>query len=267
MFTARGKWQIKDRMSGAFLRLEKVSKRYADRAVVSDASLDVAEGEVIALLGASGSGKTTTLRIIAGLEVPDAGEVWIAGQQVAENGRNLMPPSGRDIGFVFQDLALWPHLTVSESLHFVLASAGAPKVERAKRIAEVLELVRIKAFANSYPAQLSGGEQQRAAIARAIISRPRLLLLDEPMSNLDVNLKAELCDELAALQRLLNITTVYITHNQAEAVALAHRIAIMHLGRIEQVGLVETLRTHPATEAVARLMSMNPEGERLNRIP
>jgi ABC-type Fe3+/spermidine/putrescine transport system ATPase subunit len=258
---------MKDKMSGAFLRLEKVSKRYAERAVVSDVSLDVAQGEVLALLGASGSGKTTTLRIIAGLEVPDAGEVWIAGQQVTAHGRNLVPPSGRDSGFVFQDLALWPHLTVSESLHFVLASVGVRKAEREKRIAEVLELVRIKAFASSYPAQLSGGEQQRAAIARAIVSRPRLLLLDEPMSNLDVNLKAELRDELTALQRLLNITTVYITHDQAEAVALAHRIAIMRGGRIEQVGLIETLRTQPATEAVARLMSMNPDGERLNKIP
>ncbi|HET9531810.1 MAG TPA: ATP-binding cassette domain-containing protein, partial [Blastocatellia bacterium] len=143
---------------------------------MSDVSLDVAEGEVMALLGASGSGKTTTLRIIAGLEVPAAGEVWIAGERVVADGRNLVPPSGRDIGFVFQDLALWPHLTVSESLHFVLASTGVPKAERAKRIAEVIELVRIGAFANSYPAKLSGGEQQRAAIARAIVSRPRLLL-------------------------------------------------------------------------------------------
>jgi putative spermidine/putrescine transport system ATP-binding protein len=216
---------------------------------VSDVSLDVAEGKVMALLGASGSGKTTTLRIIAGLEVPDAGEVWIAGKQVTAGGRNLVPPSGRDIGFVFQDLALWPHMTVSESLHFVLVSAGVPKAERAKRITEVLELVRIGAFADSYPAQLSGGEQQRAALARAIISRPRLLLLDEPMSNLDADLKAGLRDELTALQRLLNITTVYITHDQAEALALAHRIAVMHGGRIEQVCLVETLRTQPATEA------------------
>ena len=126
--------------------------------------------------------------------------------------------------------------------------------------------MRIGAFANSYPAKLSGGEQQRAAIARAIVSRPRLLLLDEPMSNLDVNLKAELRDELAALQRLLNITTVYITHDQAEAVALAHRIAIMHGGRIEQVGLVETLRTQPATETVARLMSINVERGRPDKI-
>jgi putative spermidine/putrescine transport system ATP-binding protein len=254
-------------MSGPFLRLAKVSKRYSNRVVVSGVSLDVAEGEVMALLGASGSGKTTTLRIIAGLEVPDAGEVWIAGKQVTAGSRNLVPPSGRDIGFVFQDLALWPHLTVSESLHFVLASKGVPKAERAKRVAEVLDLVRIREFANNYPAQLSGGEQQRAAIARAIISRPRLLLLDEPMSNLDVNLKAELRDELAALQRLLNITTVHITHDQAEAVALSHRIAVMQGGRIEQVGLVEALRTQPATEAVARLMSLNSEGQRLNKTP
>ena len=220
-------------MSDPFLRLVNVSKRYADRTVVSDVSLDVAEGEVMALLGASGSGKTTTLRIIAGLEVPDAGEVWIAGRQVTAEGRNIVPPSGRDIGFVFQDLALWPHLTVSESLHFVLSSTGVSKAEREKRIAEVLELVRIGAFAGSYPTQLSGGEQQRAALARAIVSRPRLLLLDEPMTNLDINLKAELRDELASLQRLLNITTVYITHDQAEAAALAQRIAIMHEGRID----------------------------------
>lgn len=241
-------------MSNPFLQLIEVTKRFGDSEVVDCVSLDVAEGEVLALLGASGSGKTTTLRLIAGLEKPDAGEIWIAGQKVAERGRNLVPPRARGIGFIFQDLALWPHLTVTGNLDFVLGSAGVPKRERRQRIDEILRLVRIEPFACRYPSQLSGGEQQRAAIARALIANPRLLLLDEPMSSLDSPLKAELSADLIKLQRLLRITTIYITHDQTEAVAFAHRIAIMQKGHIEQVGTAEALRSEPATETVARFM-------------
>jgi ABC-type Fe3+/spermidine/putrescine transport system ATPase subunit len=242
-------------MSTPSLQLIEVTKRFGDSKVVDGVSLDVAEGEVLALLGASGSGKTTILRLIAGLEIPDAGEVWIEGRKVADGGRNLSPPRARGIGFIFQDLALWPHLTVAGNLDFVLQSARVPKRERSKRIDETLRLVRIEAYARRYPSQLSGGEQQRVAIARALIARPRLLLLDEPMSSLDSPLKAELFAEFIQLQRLLRITTVYITHDKAEAMALAHRIAIMHKGRIEQVGTAEALGSEPATETVARFMS------------
>jgi ABC-type Fe3+/spermidine/putrescine transport system ATPase subunit len=242
-------------MPNPFLHLIEVTKRFGDRKIVDGVSLEVAEGEVLALLGASGSGKTTTLRLIAGLEKPDTGEVRIAGRKVAEGSRNIVPPRARGIGFIFQDLALWPHLTVAGNLDFVLQSAGVPRRERSTRIDETLRLVRIEAYAHRYPAQLSGGEQQRVAIARALIARPRLLLFDEPMSSLDSPLKAELSGEFIELQRLLRITTIYITHDKAEAVALADRIAIMQQGCIEQVGTAEALRSEPATETVARFMS------------
>ena len=224
----------------SFVRLEAITKRYGDRKVVSNASFEVAEGEFVALLGPSGCGKTTTLRLIAGLETPDAGEIWIAGRRVTADGRNLIPPRSRGIGFVFQDLALWPHLTVTGNLEFVLASAKVPKRERAERIAEAIRLVHIERFARSYPGQLSGGEQQRVALARALIARPRLLLLDEPMSSLDLNLKADLLGELAALQQSLGVTAIYVTHNEDEATTLATRIALMTDGRIELMNKAET---------------------------
>ncbi|MBA3514187.1 MAG: ABC transporter ATP-binding protein [Pyrinomonadaceae bacterium] len=223
-------------MDKAFLRLIEVTKRYGERVIVDRVSLDVAGGEFVALLGPSGCGKTTTLRLIAGLETPDSGEIWIGDKQVAAEGRNLVAPNARGIGFVFQDLALWPHLTVAGSLDFVLACAKVPKRERTKRITEVLRLVRIERFAGSHPGQLSGGEQQRAALARALIGGPRLLLLDEPMSSLDADLKTDLLMELAGLQRSLGVTALYVTHDQAEARALTQRIVSMREGRIEQAG-------------------------------
>ncbi len=191
-------------MNRPFLKLVEVTNRYDDRAIVQRVSLDVAEGEIVALLGASGCGKTTLLRLIAGLETPDSGEVWIAGQCVAAGGQNLLPPRARGIDFVFQDLAWWPHLTVEGNLDFVLASARMKKLERQDRINEVLGLVHALPFASRYPAELSGGEQQRAAIARAIVGRPQLLLLDEPMSSVDSDLKAALSHELATLQKALS---------------------------------------------------------------
>lgn len=217
-----------------FVRLAEVTKRFGNRIVIDHVSLDFAEGEVAALLGPSGSGKTTLLRLVAGLEVPDAGEVWIAGKCVATAGRNLLPPQARGIGFVFQDLALWPHLTVEGNLNFVLASARMKRPARQQRINEVLQLVHALPFAKSYPTQLSGGEQQRVAIARAIVGRPQLLLLDEPMSSLDSDLKASLLHEFANLQKALRITTVYVTHNREEAAALAHRVMSMNTGVVDE---------------------------------
>jgi ABC-type Fe3+/spermidine/putrescine transport system ATPase subunit len=219
-------------MNEAFLRLDAVTKRYDGRAIVDRASLLVAEGEVVALLGPSGCGKTTTLRLIAGLEKPDEGEVRIGGVCVARGGRNVIPPHKRGIGFVFQDLALWPHLTAEANLDFALASAGMKRHERKERVIETLWMMRAEGFARRYPSQLSGGEQQRVAIARALIARPRLLLLDEPMSNLDVSLQDQLLDELRSLQRRLSITTVYVTHNRSEAEALTARVVQMEAGRI-----------------------------------
>src|SRR6266542_504020 len=235
----------------SFVRLEAITKRYGDRKVVSNASFEVAEGEFVALLWPSGCGKTTTLRLVAGLETPDAGEIWIAGRRVTADGRNLVPPRSRGIGFVFQDLALWPHLTVSGNLEFVLASTELPKRERAQRLAEILRLVRIEPFAQRFPHQLSGGEQQRMALARALIARPRLLLLDEPMSSLDHNLKADLLKELAALQQSLGVTAIYVTHNEDEAAALANRIALMVDGRIELLDKEEHLKLNRSKGAMS----------------
>ena len=229
-------------MPEAFLRLVEVTKRFGQRTVVDNVSLDVAEGETVALLGASGCGKTTTLRLVAGLEEPDAGEIWIAGERVAANGRNLVPPGARGVGFVFQDLALWPHLTVAGNLDFVLSSAGVPKRERAERVDETLRLMRIDRFARNYPSELSGGEQQRVAIARAIIANPCLLLLDEPMSSLDAELKTDLMAELKSLQRALDATTVYITHDRVEALAVGRRVAQMKDGRITQIAAAHESR-------------------------
>lgn len=240
-------------MNDAFLRLIYVTKRYGNREVVSDLSLDIAEGDIVALLGESGCGKTTTLRMIAGLETPDEGEVWIGGKCVAAEGRNMVPANGRGIGLVFQDLALWPHLTVAGNLDFVLASAKVPRNQRAECIAEALRLVRIETHAHAYPGKLSGGEQQRTAIARAIVGRPRLLLLDEPMSNLDIPLKSRLLSELASLQRTLGTTTIYITHDPAEAAALAHRVAMMQDGRIVETGTVEQLRGQLENRALLKV--------------
>jgi ABC-type sugar transport system ATPase subunit len=218
-------------MPEAFLRLVGVTKRFGQRTVVDNVSLDIAEGETVALLGASGCGKTTTLRLVAGLEEPDSGEIWIAGERVA-----------RGVGFVFQDLALWPHLTVAGNLKFVLSSAGVPKRERAERVDETLRLMRIDRFARNYPSELSGGEQQRVAIARAIIANPCLLLLDEPMSSLDAELKTDLMAELKKLQSALDATTVYITHDRVEALALAQRVALMKNGRITQIAAAHESR-------------------------
>ena len=229
-------------MPEAFLRLVGVTKRFGRRTVVDNLSLDVAEGETVALLGASGCGKTTTLRLVAGLEEPDSGEIWIAGERVAANGRNLVPPGARSVGFVFQDLALWPHLTVTGNLEFVLSSAGVPKRERAERVDETLRLMRIDRFAGAYPSELSGGEQQRVAIARAIIANPCLLLLDEPMSSLDAELKTDLMAELKNLQRAVDATTVYITHDRVEALAVGRRVAQMKDGRITQIAAAHESR-------------------------
>jgi iron(III) transport system ATP-binding protein len=220
-------------MNTPFLKLIGLSKRLGGRRVVDCVSLEVGYGEIVALLGPSGCGKTTLLRLIAGLETPEAGEIWMADECIAEAGANLVPARNRGIGFVFQDLALWPHLTVSRNLAFVLDATRAPASERAQRIAETLRLTRMEEHADDYPMQLSGGEQQRAALARALVARPRLLLLDEPLSSLDADLKADLLDELERLHRVLAVTTVYVTHDRAEATALADRVLLMTHGRVE----------------------------------
>jgi len=240
---------IKRGLQGDEVKLIRITKRVGKRTLIDRASLDIPARGIVALFGPSGCGKTTTLRLIAGLETLDTGEIWIGTERVAAEGCNLLAPRARGIGFVFQDLALWPHLTVAGNLDFVLASAGVPRRERPDRVAEALRMVRIEPLAQNYPGKLSGGEQQRAALARALVGRPRLLLLDEPMSSLDESLKADLLSEFAALQRSLGITTIYVTHNRSEIAALACETAWMIEGRI-QIGRdrEETRTPAPATK-------------------
>jgi iron(III) transport system ATP-binding protein len=224
-------------VSSAFLRLVEVTKRFDESSVIERASLELCEGQAVALLGPSGCGKTTLLRLIAGLETPDDGEIWIAGQKVAAKARNTVPPRGRNIGFVFQDLALWPHLTVAGNLDFVLRSQGWERRTLKDRINEVLQMVHMAPHAHKYPSQLSGGEQQRVAIARAVVARSQLLLLDEPLSNLDSDLKSILLEELSVLQRRLKLTTLYVTHDKLEAATFADSVVKMNNGRIDESNL------------------------------
>lgn len=219
-------------MTAPAISLRGITKGFASHQALDSVTLEIALNESVVILGSSGCGKTTLLRLIAGLEVPDSGEIWLGDVQVAGPGRSLQPPFRRQIGFVFQDLALWPHLTVAGNLQFVLDALRVPRAERSRRIDEALKLVRIDGFAARYPHELSGGEQQRVALARALIGSPRLLLLDEPLSSLDAELRAAMRTELARIQRTLELTTVYVTHDREDAAVLADRVIEMRAGRI-----------------------------------
>ena len=230
----------------AYLELSGVRKRFRDHLAVDDIRLDVAEGEILCLLGPSGCGKSTTLRMIAGFETPDAGEIRLAGQDIAP-----VPPQKRDIGMVFQSYALFPHLTVEENVGFGLRMRGRSSDEIGNAVAEALRLVRLEGVGGRLPRQISGGQQQRVALARAIAIRPRLLLLDEPLSNLDARLRDEMREEIRRVQRSVGITTVFVTHDQHEALALADRVAVMNHGRIEQVDTPDALYERPQKVFVA----------------
>ena len=219
-------------MTAPAISVRNVTKRFALHQALDSVTLEIGVKESVVILGSSGCGKTTLLRLIAGLEVPDRGEIWLADVQVAGPGRSLLPPYRRQIGFVFQDLALWPHLTVPGNLGFVLDALTIPRAERSRRIDDALKLVRIEGFATRYPHQLSGGEQQRVALARALIGAPRLLLLDEPLSSLDAELRAAMRNELVRIQRTLDATTIYVTHDREDAAVLADRMIEMRAGRI-----------------------------------
>ena len=214
------------------LCVKNVAKRLGSHPAVDGVTFDVVSGDAMAILGPSGSGKTTLLRLIAGLETPDTGEIWLDGIRVATDGHTLVAPPERRIGFVFQDLALWPHMTVRQQLDFVLGSTGVTRTERASRITDALACVRIDHLAARYPHQLSGGEQQRAALARALVAQPRLMLFDEPLASVDADLRAHLRHELASLQQSLGMTSVYVTHDREDAAAMANRILQMRAGRI-----------------------------------
>jgi ABC-type Fe3+/spermidine/putrescine transport system ATPase subunit len=222
-------------MTTPFLELRQVTKRRGDRTVVNQVSMVIPAGEAVVIVGRSGSGKTTLLRLIAGLESPDDGEIWCDGTRASAPGRVAIPPHERRLGFVFQDLALWPHMTVGEQLEFVLKAQSVPAAEREARAHDALRRARIEQLGERYPHQLSGGEQQRAALARAIVTRPKLLLLDEPLSNLDPDLRLELRQELVRIRRELDLTLLHVTHDRQEAAQLGDRVLRMEAGSIQPV--------------------------------
>jgi ABC-type Fe3+/spermidine/putrescine transport system ATPase subunit len=211
-------------VTSPFLRLAGVTKRYGGHGGIEDVSLEISMGESVVVVGPSGSGKTTLLRLVAGLERPDAGEIWLDGRKVAEPGRNNVPAHERKVGFVFQDLALWPHLSAYGNVAFAADSVGLATARRTSRINDILRLCKVESsLADRYPHQLSGGEQQRVAIARALVGSPRLLLLDEPFSSLDHELRVKLRAELASLRRQLQLTAISVTHDPEDAETLADR--------------------------------------------
>ncbi|SMF39560.1 iron(III) transport system ATP-binding protein [Tistlia consotensis] len=234
----------------AELRLQNLGKRFGDHAAVEAVELTVADGEFLALLGPSGCGKTTLLRLIAGFEEPDAGSISIAGREVARPGRQL-PPEERRVGLVFQSYALWPHMSVAENVAYPLKVAGLPRAELVRRRDAALATTGLEGFAGRRPADLSGGQRQRVALARCLVMEPPLVLLDEPLANLDVHLRAAMQEEFAGFHDKTGATMVYITHDQAEAMALADRIAVMHQGRLQQVAAPRALYNEPATAMVA----------------
>ena len=233
----------------ATVELGGVTKTFGGHRAVSGLSLAVASGECLALLGPSGCGKTTTLNMIAGFIEPDAGEIHIAGR--AMRG---VPPYRRDTGMVFQHYALFPHLTVHDNLAFGLTMRKTPRAEIASRVRQALDLVRLPGLERRYPRELSGGQQQRVALARALVIRPAVLLLDEPLSNLDAKLRQEMRLEIADIQQRLRITTVFVTHDQEEALVIADRIAVMRDGLVEQIDTPGAIYARPRTPFVARFI-------------
>ena len=220
-------------MATAFLSVSGVTKRYNGAGGVTDVSLDVERGEAVAVLGPSGSGKTTLLRVLAGLEHADGGDIWLDGRAVVSGGRIIVPARERRVGFVFQDLALWPHMTARQNLQFVVKSRGLSRGRAERAVSEMLAMCGLGSLAGRYPHQLSGGEQQRVALGRALVAEPSLLLLDEPFSSLDPELRDGLRRDVAALAQQLRITTMCVTHDVEDASVLARRIVRMSAGRLE----------------------------------
>ena len=228
------------------IHLNQVTKSFGEMVAVRDLSLEVRAGEFLALLGPSGCGKTTTLRMLSGFEEPDSGEILISGTSVLG-----VPPHRRDVNTVFQAYALFPHMNVAENVAFGLRQKGTPRAEVDQRVGEALEMVRLNSLAKRKPNQLSGGQQQRVALARALVNRPSVLLLDEPLGALDRKLREEMQIELKLLQTQLNITFVFVTHDQEEAMSMSDRIAVMNAGQIEQLSDPFTIYDAPASAFVA----------------
>ena len=230
----------------AFLSLTALAKRFGQNNVVHSFDLAVERGEFISLLGPSGCGKTTVLRMIAGFETPSAGSISIDGRDVTR-----MRPAERNVGMVFQAYALFPNMNVADNIAFGMKIAGRPKAEIDARVKEMLALIKLPELAARYPYQLSGGQQQRVALARALAVKPQVLLLDEPLSALDAKIRVSLREEIRALQRELGITTIFVTHDQEEALSMSDRVVVMHDGKVEQIGTPHAIYNTPATRFVA----------------
>lgn len=242
--------------SGSKLALRRLVKDFGGATVVAGIDLDVAAGESVVLLGPSGCGKTTTLRMIAGFEQPGGGEIRLDGRIVASSGV-MLPPEQRRLGMVFQNYAVWPHKTVFQNVAYGLAVAGVGGADLRRRVAEALETVKLSGLESRYPSELSGGQQQRVALARAIVTQPSMLLLDEPLSNLDAGLREEMRLELRELHDRTSMTSLYVTHDQEEALVLADRIVVMNMGRIEQIGTPEDVYYRPENRFVAGFVGVN----------
>jgi spermidine/putrescine transport system ATP-binding protein len=242
-------WEGADSARERLLEVRNVAKQFGKQKVLKNISLQVAGGEFLTLLGESGSGKTTLLRIIAGFEQPSSGEVWMGGARL-----NLLPPYKRRVNTVFQNYALFPHLSVQENVAYGLRVTGAPAAEIPARVSDALRMVKMEDYAERRPAKLSGGQQQRIALARALVNRPQLLLLDEPLSALDANLRKQMQSELKSLQRELGITFLFVTHDQDEALALSDRIALLRNGELEQVASPREIYERPATVYTAQFI-------------
>jgi iron(III) transport system ATP-binding protein len=242
----------------AVIGIRGLSKSYggdARLAAVADLSLDIADGEFVTLLGPSGCGKTTTLRLIAGFIAPDAGTIHADGRLLSSPGR-VVPPEERGMGMVFQNYAVWPHRTVFENVVFGLKLRRVAVAEARERVKRTLALVNLTGLEDRFPGALSGGQQQRVALARSLVVEPKILLLDEPLSNLDAKLREHMREELKHLQRRTGITFVYVTHDQSEALALSDRIAVIHGGRLQQLGPPQEVYARPASRAVADFMGL-----------
>jgi len=236
-------------MTASSLSLRNIVRRFGAHAAVDDVSLEVTPGELVVLLGPSGCGKTTTLRLVAGFLAPDAGDI-----RVDESSITALPPHKRDMGIVFQSYALFPHLSVARNIAFGLEMRKTAAAATTARVQEMLRLVRLEDFAQRLPRQLSGGQQQRVALARALAIHPRVLLLDEPLSNLDAALRQDMAREIRLLQQARGITTIMVTHDQTEAMALADRLVLMHDGKVQQIGPPEALHLRPENPFVARFI-------------
>jgi spermidine/putrescine transport system ATP-binding protein len=235
--------------SAALLEVRKVAKRFGAVEVLKDISLNIASGEFLTLLGESGSGKTTLLRLIAGFDEPSSGEIWMSGERL-----DLLPPYKRRVNTVFQNYALFPHLSARDNVAYGLRVKNVPANEINGRIADALRMVKMQDFAGYRPSKLSGGQQQRIALARALVNRPQLLLLDEPLSALDANLRKQMQSELKSLQREIGVAFLFVTHDQEEAMALSDRIALVRDGALEQVASPREIYAHPATAYTAQFI-------------